>query len=244
MALIDKLTDIANAVRDKSGKTEQLTLPQIAEEVRALSTEEIIKHADIPKYVKDEALRVATLVENVRKEDSIVFLSMSDSHHCGEQSDTSWQTNTNIGNLHSVQAAKVLSYALKMDFVCHLGDITFGHGTTTSTLLHHQLKEITDWLDESQKGIPTFMSVGNHDTGMYAVSNGTESNTESAEYLFSVFGARCEGATYGSTKFGYCHRDFNDKKLRVICLNSSEREIESGYGASPTMSQQQLLWFA
>lgn len=237
----------ADAIRAKTGSTDKIewnTDRGFADVVSALTAEESIKHADVPDYVKSEALRVANLVESVRKDDSIVFLAMSDSHHCGEQSDTGWQTNTNIGNLHAVQAAKILSYVLDMDFACHLGDLTFGHGTTTSELLHHQLEEMTNWLDESQKGIPTFMSLGNHDTGMYAVNGGTETEFESIEYLFSIFGARCEGATYGSTEHGYCYRDFDSKKLRVICLNSSERDSLYGYGTDPAMSDTQLLWFA
>ena len=251
-AVVDKaklegaITATANAIRAKTGNTEKITWNAdsgFSDAVDALSAEEIIQHAAIPDYIKAEALRVAIEVEKVRKEGSIVFLAMSDSHHCGEQSNTSWQANTNIGNLHAAMAAKILSYALNMDFVCQLGDLTFGNGSTTSAQLHQQLAEMGGWLDEAQKNIPAFWTVGNHDTGLYAVSNGTESNPESAEYLFSVFGRRCEGATYGSTTHGYCYRDFSDKKLRVICLNSSEQDGYS-YSAGASMSQAQLLWFA
>lgn len=207
------------------------------------SPAEIINHADIPDYVKEESLRVANLVDSVRTDDSIVFLSMADPHHVGEQTDTSWREYQNTGNWHAAQAAKVLAYALNMDFACHLGDLTFGHGTTTSAQLHQQVEEMAGWLDESQTGIPAFWTAGNHDTGMYAEMNGN-ATLESASYLFSVFGARCEGATYGSTEYGYCYRDFEQKKLRVICLNSSELDISGGYGTYPSISEAQLLWFA
>ena len=243
--LRSKIKNIANAIRNKTGKSSNLTIEQMCDEIQNLGVEELIQHADIEEFVKQEAFRVANLVQQVKTDDSIVFLAMSDSHHCGDKDGGSWQKNTNTGNLHAVQAAKILSYILDMDFVCHLGDITFGNGTsTTSEILHDQLEEVTAWLDESQKNIPTFMTVGNHDTGMYAVSAGTEESLESAEYLFSIFGARCKGAIYGSTEFGYCYRDFDDKKLRVICLNSSERDTLIGYGANPSMSEDQLLWFA
>lgn len=240
----EDMTAIANAIRTRTSSTKGITIADMPMQIDGISGGDIIAHADIPDYVKSEALRVAGLVDSVRKDDSIVFLAMSDSHHCGEQSNTGWQTNQNAGNWHATQAAKVLSYALDMDFVCHLGDLTFGHGTTTSALLHQQLEEMTSWLNESQTGIPTFMTVGNHDTGMYAVNEGTETSLESASYLFSIFGARCEGSIYGSTEYGYCYRDFEDKKLRVICLNSSERDTTVGYGANPAMSDAQLLWFA
>ena len=250
--LIEKetLIDIANAIREKTGSTNSIKSNDMANMIQNIKnnniseTSEVIKHAEIPKYVKDEVVRVADLVNKVKKDNSIVFLAMSDSHHCGVQDDTGWQPNINTGNWHAVQAAKALSYALDLDFSCHLGDITFGSGTTTSEWLHQQAEEMSGWLDESQLGVPTFMSLGNHDTGMYAVNDGTESQVESADYLFSVFGARCEGAVYGDTTHGYCYRDFDSKKLRVICLNSCERHTTNGYSANPSMSEAQFLWFA
>lgn len=242
----EKMTALADILREKSGKTGKMGLDAMIAEARKLGSgaEEAIRHADIPEYVKEEALRVANLVQAARKDDSIVFLAMADSHHCGTQDNTSWQAYTNIGNLHAGMAAKVLAYALDMDFVCHLGDLTFGHDTTTSSMLHQQLDEMCSYLDESQKGIPAFWTVGNHDTGMYAVNSGTETKLETADYLFSIFGNRCEGAVYGSMEYGYCYRDFADKKLRVICLNSSELDTVTGYGTAPSLSQTQLKWFA
>lgn len=244
MALTDKLTAIADAVRAKTGKTDKLTLDAIPEEIAGLSVSEAIAHADIPDYVKAAALEVARKVQAVQTNDSITFLAMADSHHCGEQSDTGWQEYTNIGNLHAGMAAKILAYVLKMDFACHLGDITFGHGTTTSALLHQQIGEMNTWLDEAWKGIPQLRTVGNHDTGIYAYTSGTEAELEDAAYLFSAFGAYCEGAVYGSEEYGYCYRDFEDKKLRVICLNTSEGLTEAGYSAGFECSPEQLLWFA
>ena len=243
--LENAMTATANAIREKTGDTSSIIWDidkGFADAVNGLNAEEINPPGVIPANLKAAAMEVANKVNEVRKDDSIVFMAMSDSHHTGEQSDTGWQTLTNLGNLHAGMAAKVLSYALNLDFVCHLGDITFGHGTTTSELLHQQIGEMNGWLDEAWKGIPRFQTVGNHDTGMYAVSNGTEAALESNDYLFSAFGKYCEGAVYGSETYGYCYRDFESKKLRVICLNTSEGDSisGSGYECSPA----QLLWFA
>lgn len=245
MALTDKLTAIADGFRSSRGTSEHFTLDRMAQLAAVpVGAAETIAHAAVPDFVKEAALEVARKVQAVRTEDSIVFLAMSDSHHCGDQEDTSWQEYTNIGNLHAAMAAKVLAYALNMDFVCHLGDITFGHGTTTSALLHQQIAEFNGWLDEAYKGIPQLRTVGNHDTGIYAKTSGTETGLETADYLFSVFGAYCDGAVYGSREFGYCYRDFDDKKLRVICLNTSEGLTVAGYDAGYECSPAQLLWFA
>lgn len=205
--------------------------------IQAIPSSEKIQHTDIPDYVKTEALAVAGKVKAVLKSDSVVFLAVSDFHHAGEQAD-GWQENINTGNLHACQALKALAYILPgIDFACMLGDITFGSAATTETLLKSQIAEINEWLDEAYKGIPQFRTVGNHDTGEYSTLVG-------ADYLYSAIGKYCEGAVYGSTEYGYCYRDFTDKKLRVICLNTCEGETTGGASASYICSPAQRLWFA
>lgn len=234
------LTHTADRIRAKTGETAQIVWDAekgFGNAVDAISGSEKIQHADIPDYVKAEALAVAEKVKAVLKSDSIVFLAVSDFHHAGEQVD-GWQTNINAGNLHACMALKALAYVLpEIDFACMLGDITFGSKNTTEALLKSQIAEINSWLDEAYKGIPQFRTVGNHDTGEYSTLVG-------AEYLFSAIGKYCEGATYGSTEYGYCYRDFADKKLRVICLNTCEGETTGGASANYVCSPAQRLWFA
>ena len=234
------LTHTADRIRAKTGDTSQIVWDAekgFGNAVDAISGSEKIQHADIPDYVKAEALSVAEKVKAVLQPDSIVFLAVSDFHHTGEQVD-GWQTNINAGNLHACMALKVLAYILpQIDFACMLGDVTFGSTATTEALLKSQIAEINSWLDEAYKGIPQFRTVGNHDTGEYSTLVG-------AEYLFSAIGKYCEGATYGSTEYGYCYRDFADKKLRVICLNTCEGETTGGESASYVCSPAQRLWFA
>ena len=196
-----------------------------------------INHADIPSYVKAEALAVAEKVKAVRKADSIVFLAISDLHHTGPQVDN-WQTNINAGNLHACQALKVLSYSLpQIDFACMLGDVTFGNAKTTTQLMQQQFNQINGWLGEAWKNIPQLRTVGNHDTGEYSTLVG-------AQFLKNNIWKYNEGAVYGSEEYGYCYRDFAEKKLRVICLNTCEGETVSGENAAYCCSPEQLLWFA
>ena len=234
------LTHTADRIRAKTGDTSKIVWDAekgFGNAVDAISGSEKIQHADIPDYVKAEALSVAEKVKAVLQPDSIVFLAVSDFHHTGEQVD-GWQTNINAGNLHACMALKALAYVLpEIDFACMLGDITFGSKNTTESLLKSQIEEINSWLDEAYKGIPQFRTVGNHDTGEYSTLVG-------ADYLYSVIGKYCEGAVYGSTEYGYCYRDFADKKLRVICLNTGEGETTGGESASYICSPAQRLWFA
>lgn len=231
------IRDIANAIREKNGTTTKYKVAEMGAAVTALPNEDTITHADIPNYVKAEALAVAEKVKAVMKADSIVFLAISDLHHTGSQADN-WQTNINAGNLHACQALKVLSYSLpQIDFACMLGDVTFGNAKTTTQLMQQQFNQINGWLGEAWKNIPQLRTVGNHDTGEYSTLVG-------AQFLKNNIWKYNEGAVYGSEEYGYCYRDFAEKKLRVICLNTCEGETVSGESAAYCCSPEQLLWFA
>lgn len=231
------IRDIANAIREKNGTTTKYKVAEMGAAVTALPNEDTITHADIPNYVKAEALAVAEKVKAVMKADSIVFLAISDFHHTGTQADN-WQTNINAGNLHACQALKVLSYSLpQIDFACMLGDVTFGNAKTTTELMQQQFDQINGWLGEAWKNIPQLRTVGNHDTGEYSTLVG-------AQFLKNNIWKYNESAVYGSEEYGYCYRDFAEKKLRVICLNTCEGETVSGESAAYCCSPAQLLWFA
>ncbi|MEE1428252.1 MAG: metallophosphoesterase [Acutalibacteraceae bacterium] len=231
------IRDIANAIREKNGTTTKYKVAEMGAAVTALPNEDTITHADIPSYVKAEALAVAEKVKAVMEADSIVFLAISDLHHTGPQVDN-WQTNINAGNLHACQALKVLSYSLpQIDFACMLGDVTFGNAKTTTQLMQQQFNQINGWLGEAWKNIPQLRTVGNHDTGEYSTLVG-------AQFLKNNIWKYNEGAVYGSEEYGYCYRDFAEKKLRVICLNTCEGETVSGESAAYCCSPEQLLWFA
>ena len=229
--------DIAAAIREKTGGAETYKIAQMGNAVRGITTGDQIAHADIPRYVKAEALAVAEKVKAVLQDDSIVFVAISDFHHPGPQVD-GWQTNINDGDLHACQALKVLSYSLpQIDFACMLGDVTFGNAQTTTALMQQQFDQINGWLVEAWKDIPQFRTVGNHDTGEYSTLVG-------AEFLKNNIWKYNEGAVYGSEEYGYCYRDFAEKKLRVICLNTCEGETTGGESASYICSPAQRLWFA
>ena len=229
--------NIGNAIRTKNGTTNRYKPSQMDAAILDIVSD-IFPHIDIPTYVKNEALGVAQNVAAKQAElsNQITFIAMSDTHYAGDQED-SWQANSNTSALHAGMAAQILAYALNIDFACHLGDVTFGSSNTTEELLKAQIEKISQYLDSNFKGIPQFRTVGNHDTGEYGTLVG-------AEYLYEAIGSKCEGATYGSTTYGYCYRDFTDKKVRVICLNTSEGETNSGNSASYVVSPEQRLWFA
>lgn len=255
--LENAMTATANAIREKTGNNTPIpweTDVGFAEAIGALSVEELIQHADIPAYVKAEALRVANAVQAVRMDDSIVFLAMSDNHHYGAQKDSdqypdSSGIQTNTSNLHAAMAAKILAYGLNFDFMAQLGDAAWGNAGTTSALLQSQANELLSFLREAHKEIPCFHAIGNHDTGIYYHEQQIESGktgvfTESGEWLFDNFTAlsASENTVFGGqANGGYCYRDFPDKKLRVFLLNTSEALIANQLDRATLGSQRK--WF-
>ena len=230
--------DIAAAIREKTGGAETYKIAQMGDAVRAIPIKDNIVHADIPDYIKAAALEVAKKVRAVQTEESITFIAMSDSH----QLDTSSDIVT--GNKHAGMAAKALAYIMpNIDFACFLGDYTAGSNTTTIEEGKRHFAEINADIDEAFDGIPQFRTVGNHDPLGYSYNqNGDYLNQAT---LYSLIGKyNDDGITVmGSTTGGYCYRDFTDKKVRVICLNTAEMTSASSGGAE-NMTAEQKLWFA
>lgn len=238
MALTDKLTAIANAIRAKDGSTATMTLAQMPEKIAAITTADNIVHGDIPDYIKAAALEVAKKVRAVQTDESITFIAMSDSH----QLDTSSDIVT--GNKHAGMAAKALAYIMpNIDFACFLGDYTAGSNTTTIEEGKRHFAEINADIDEAFAGIPQFRTLGNHDPLGYSYNqNGSYLNQATLYELVGKYND--DGITVmGSTTGGYCYRDFTDKKVRVICLNTAEMTSAASGGAE-NMTGEQKLWFA
>lgn len=238
MALTDKLTAIADAIRAKDGSTATMTLDQMPEKIAAITTADNIVHADIPDYIKSAALGVAKKVKAVQTDESITFIAMSDSHQLNTSADIV------TGNKHAGMAAKALAYIMpNIDFACFLGDYTAGSNTTTIDEGKQHFAEINADIDEAFSGIVQFRTLGNHDPLGYSYSQNGDYLSQAT--LYELVGKyNNDGITVmGSTTGGYCYRDFNDKKVRVICLNTAEMTSASSGGAE-NMTAEQKLWFA
>lgn len=230
------LTNIADAIREKTGDTGSILPGDMPNHILNIqSTDEVFAHSGIPSYVKEEALSVAAKVKSVQTENTLTFIAMSDSHQDF--------TNNNIinGNAHAGMAAKVLAYALDLDFCAFLGDYTVGSGTTTLEDGRGHIADINRFISDAFTGIPNFRTVGNHDPLGYSTSQtgGYLSTAELYQYIGSY---NNDGTTVmGSTELGYCYRDFTSKKIRVICLNSSDEPDLSGGAEGVSATQQAWL---
>lgn len=235
------LTEIADAIRAKNGSSDTYTPAEMAEAIADITTGDNIDHADIPDYVKAEAMETAARVRPHLQSDSIVFIAGSDAH----QDDTS--SDIVSGNIHAGMAMKALAYALPLDFACYLGDYTWGSSSTTISEGLNHIAEINADIDEAFRGLPQFRCVGNHDPLGYSYSqNGVSLSPEQLYALIGKYNAD-SGAIMGSTTGGYCYRDFSAKNIRVICLNTAETDTN---GVSPPhanaegVTDAQKKWFA
>lgn len=200
-----------------------------------------------PDYVTPEVMDMVQRVRAVRKSGSIVFVALSDSHYCAEQSEIGNAAETNASTVQANQAAKVLSYLVQPDFVAHLGDVSCGHSTTTPDMLKEQIEGFIGYFREAKSDLPVFICIGNHDTGIYyheAQEDG-QVHTLTGDSLYNAFTKHSESedtVVGGEENGGYCYRDFADKKLRVIMLNTSEKLV--GIQSDSATYGAQRVWLA
>lgn len=187
----------------------------------------------IPVHIQAEAERVAAVVQSRQNANTITFLACSDIHYYSPDNAT---TNTNAVHMKEAvvsmgQAMGIIRERCHIDFAAMFGDMVWENGETKDELLD-EMRFVNACLHKGYSGIPQFRMEGNHDDGQ---ENGT---ALTAGELFANIGAWNDNAVYGNREYGYCYRDFDGVKLRVICLNSSENSSGSGF----MTSTEQVTW--
>lgn len=223
---------IAAAIRLKNEENTTYKTSEMASAIGNLKTGEGFKQTELPDYVKEEAAAVAQKVKAVQTSDSITFIAAADAHQA-EKDEYAVD-----GNRHACMAMKALGYVLSgLDFCCFLGDYTFGSENTTTAQGMQHFAQINAGLADAFADIPQFRTPGECDglRNSYILNGGWLTSQE----VYSLIGKYNAGATYGSTTEGYCYRDFEEKKLRVFCLNTSENGENFDMIGAP-----QKLWFA
>ena len=185
----------------------------------------------IPDYVRNEAERVAKVVQSRQNANTITFLACSDIHYSLLASNTAQQIKSIT---HLGQAMKLIREKVHIDFAAMLGDMFWDGGETSEQALS-AVRFVHSCLYDGFLGIPNFFARGNHDNGYN--SGIMFSNNQ----IYANVGIYNTGAVYdGANRVaGYCYRDFEDQKLRVICLNSAE---DSSGGS--ILTQAQVTWLA
>lgn len=198
----------------------------------------------IPDYVKTEAERVAEQVRSHQNANTFSFIAFSDAHY-----DKDSESVVN-GIIHAGQAMELIRKAVNIDFAVNLGDNTWGSSVsgdeTTIEVGLEEIREVNKLIYPAFNGIPNFRVAGNHDNLTFNYTFNGNNYLDENE-LFPLFGIYNRGAVYqdGEKDRGYCYRDFEEFKLRVIMLNLNDhKELTVNDDTYQYTNGVQMKWFA
>ena len=182
----------------------------------------------VPNYVISESESVAEKVLDVRNSDSFVMACASDLHTTGE--DTSA-----IGITHMGMAMNEINKITQLDLVVIFGDIIVNRFDNNYKKGFIHVKKS---IDEVRKAVPYIQMQGNHD------EISTDTTEQGRQKYYAYIGANnVDVTTDYSNKFrNYGYKDFDNYKMRVIYLNStdvSDGEITTDVN----ISYEQFNWF-
>lgn len=182
----------------------------------------------IPTYHYAEAARVAENILAFKRThaNSLIFGAVSDSHVAHDNE--SYEANTKASIRHAAFALETVGAMVGCDFIVNLGDNCWENGIDTDTA-YAGAKYAVDSLKDAFARLTAYSIPGNHD------------KSDDTQKLFALVGAVNEFDEYGATQIrGYGYKDYTDKKVRVICLNSVDYLYASG-GYAMSYEQKDFL---
>ena len=192
----------------------------------------------VPDYVRNQAEKLAVKVAECRDENSLVFILASDA-------------NLKIGDYNSENALRHMSQAMKIiadscvvDFTAYLGDMTSGGSDKSISEAKNEIIRVNSALSYAQGRTPAFRLFGSEDILNKAYyRNGAYLDSA---ILYNLIGLWNKDAEYpkDARERGYFYKDFENEKIRVICLNTADtyREKLSADSETAIMSISQLSW--
>lgn len=216
MALIDKLTAIADEIRGKTSLSDAMTLDQMAIDIASVPPLSI---GTVPSYVETEAQRVSGVVKGLQNGDNTLsFIAMSDTHLGSDA-----QSRASV--LHASQAVNIIKRLVPIDFTVVLGDIVYGASSDSLETHLDNHMQVKRTLAIAQ---PTAILDGNHDANIY-----NPASYLTASELYKYQGRQNINVVKPTSEQdrNYFYFDIPSKKLRVICLNTSDlKGKDASYG--------------
>ena len=226
------LTGIADAIREKLGTETAMSPESMPAYIRGI-TLSAPDTEDIPEDIYAEAVRVAGNMEPKIGANAVTFLAMADMHRPGDGelanetvAETYRESNRSAG-----QGAKLIAERIGLDFFANLGDFAFGSSATSVAAGTQAILDARLDTAGVMEGMVCFCTPGNHDPLTY--SCGMNGQYLSPEVLTGLIGS-----------YGYL--DLEEKKVRVICLNTADNAgiTVKENGGTERISGAQLQWFA
>lgn len=171
----------------------------------------------VPSYVVTEAEAVLNRVLSSQGSRTFTLAVLTDMHY-GSGGNTD-------GLKHASQALKCIADRIELDAMAVLGDYTDLYINENYANGMADVLAVNSLLSGVDADMLTLC--GNHDF-----------HTSKSPKVMRTISGKSDNVVWGSRTGGYYHRDFDDYKLRVIALNTSETE-----GSNIRCSAEQYNWF-
>ena len=224
---------VANDYEDRIIELEEST-EEIKEDISGLKNTfsafetSLITGENVPDYVVAEAQEVAEKVLAVRNPKSFCFAGISDLHTNGEGQSA-------ISALHAGMAMNEIQARTQLDLLCIYGDVMIGYFDDS---YKNGFPHVKKCFSNITKSIPFIQMQGNHD------QLSADTTEEAQQKYFAHIGANnVNTITDWDNQYRiYGYKDFNDRKMRVIYLNTAD--VSASEITSDThVTAEQLSWF-
>lgn len=215
---------IADAIRAKNGSSDKYTIAQMSAAISELSG----GYGSIPMYHYAEAGR---LISNIRTfksahPNSLIFGAVSDMHVFN--ADAEHEDRAKTAMINAGFALEIVGAAAQCDFVANLGDLCWENGIDTANA-YIGAQFAVNALRNAFERLPSVSIPGNHD------------KTDSTQKQYDLIGIYNDLDVYSDTLIrGFGYKDYADKRVRVICLNTNDYLNASG-GCALSYEQKDFL---
>ena len=185
-------------------------------------------YGDIPTYHYTEALRVAETIKAFKNthSNSLVFGAVSDIHVF--HGDATYEAKSKVSAKHSAFALEMVGAMAACDFIANLGDNCWENGIDTDNAILGAKYSVNAYKPAFDR-LTSFNLVGNHD------------KSDDTEAQYNLIGVHNDFDVASDTVIrGFGYKDYTDKKVRVIVLNTCDYLNASG-GCALSYEQKDFL---
>lgn len=193
-----------------------------------------IEGVPVPAYVKEEASRVVDAVMTREGTNLFRFIAFADAHQKNDNQDIS------NGNRDAGYGMHEILKLMGVDFITFLGDAAWGSSANnTIEDVKEQIKTFNRFMSPAFNGENQLRIEGNHDSAYYSTEEGDSTEKLSSAAVHALFYGYNKDVVFDPDHMvdGYCYRDFEAHKIRVIAL-------QTNHGDGGVIKGHQLKWFA
>lgn len=216
--------NILNSVRAKTGKSALLVASEVSSEIDSITR----GYGDVPTHHYAECGRVIDLIRDFKRtrSNTLVFGAVSDIHVYNGHA--TYEPRSQASIKHASFALEMVGTMAECDFIANLGDNCWENGLDTDNALTGAQYSINA-LKPAFDRLVSFNLVGNHD------------KSDRTQMQYELIGAHNDFDVSASTVIrGFGYKDYTDKKVRVIVLNTCDYLNASG-GCALSYEQKDFL---